>query len=351
MIGVQVSEAAFSKARYKIKPKLFKQLSLDLLVLAIDGSTTNLPSSKNIEAYFGVYSTNKHGCKRYLARMLMVYDVLNDFVVSSRLSKMFYGESRLMMDCIREIVGKVNDHIYVMDRNFDSFALIKSVLKTDPQSQLCVRLSSRSGLYQKVLDNPKDDFITLWTPSRRERKNCESKELDTDALSVRITKVVLNSGEVEVLVSTLYEDQKYTSQDLATLYSLRWGVEEGFKNLKPKMKLEHYGCKKVAGVYQEFYAHILMMNLVALHGMIANEQIEKRTNQRKYSYTYNWKNGYRFVRASIVELFSMPRKIMARIGELIDCFQQSIVAIKPGRSFVRDMRWNQVKTRITHYNK
>ena len=323
----------------------------NLLVLAIDGSTSNLPGSKDIEAYFGVYSADKNGRKRYTARMLMVYDVLNHFVLSARISKMCFGESSLMMGCIKEFVGKLRNYIYVMDRNFDSFNLIKSVLKTDARAQLCVRLSSRSGFYKRVLAHPSEDFITTWEPSNKERRNCRSKGLDSDPISVRITKVELNSGEIELLVSTLYNQQKYTKEDLANLYSLRWGVEEGFKNLKPKMKLEHYGCKKTTGVFQEFYAHIFMMNLVALHGMIAHLEIERKTNQRTYSYTYNWKNGYRFIRESIVELLSIPKKIKAYLERIIEKFQQSIVAIKPGRSFVRDMRWNTVKTRITHYNK
>jgi hypothetical protein len=25
---------------------------------------------------------------------------------------------------------------------------------------------------------------------------------------------------------------------------MRWGVEEGIENLKPKIKVEHFGCRK-----------------------------------------------------------------------------------------------------------
>lgn len=323
----------------------------DLLVLAIDGSTSHLPSSKDIESHFGVYATNKYGLKCYKARMLMVYDVLNRFVLSACLSKLCFGESRLMIDCIGKWSGKLRSHVYVMDRNFDSFGLLKQVLTTDPHAHLCVRLSSRSHFYDQVLAHPAEDFITTWTPSKDECKNCKSKQIDTEPLTVRVTKVMLKTGEVELLVSTLTDQRTYSQEDLATLYSLRWGVEEGFKNLKPKMKLEHYGCKKTKGVYQEFYAHIFMMNLVSLHGMLAAAKVEAKTHQRAYAYTYNWKNAYRFMRASIVELFSKEAWIATCLEQLIERFQRSIIPIKPGRSFVRDMRSNNVKTRITHYNK
>lgn len=321
------------------------------LVLGIDGSTSNLPCSKSIKSYFGIYSTNKHGVNRYTARMLMVYDVLNKFVLSARLSKMCFGESRLMADCMKELAGKLSKFIYVMDRNFDSFGTIKSVLKIDPKAHLCVRLSSRSGFYKNVLADPSQDFVTTWEPSKKEQRSCKSKEISSEPIQVRITKVVLNTGEIEILVSTLLDQGKYSRSDMATLYSLRWGVEEGFKNLKPKMKLEYYGCKKPTGVYQEFYAHLFMMNLVALHGMIANLDIEESNKRKMHDYAYNWKNGYRFVRESILDFLSFSRKIRANLENIIQKMTLSLVAIIPGRTFVRDMRWNQVKTRITSYNK
>ncbi|MEM0940889.1 MAG: hypothetical protein AAGI25_14025 [Bacteroidota bacterium] len=140
--------------------------------------------------------------------------------------------------------------------------------------------------------------------------------------------------------------------DLYTLYGLRWGVEEGFKNLKPKMKLEYYGCKKVEGGYQEFYAHIFRMNLVALHGRIAQREIEEKTNQTKYDYTYHWKNSYRLVRGTLVELFTCAgHKVTAIIEGLIRRFARSITPIKPGRVFPRDLRRTKIRTQITPYNK
>ncbi|MEM6831257.1 MAG: IS4 family transposase [Bacteroidota bacterium] len=367
IISGESSSAAFSKARYKVKCKFFKRLCSmtfssylrmsckkrwkGFLVLGIDGSTSNLPSSKSIKSYFGVYATNKHGVNRYTARILMVYDVLNKFVLSARLSKMCFGESRLMSDCIKELAGKLSRYIYVMDRNFDSFSTIKSVLNMNAKTDLCIRLSSRPGFYKRVLADPSQDFITSWEPSPKEKRSCKSKEISSEPIQVRVTKVVLSTGEIEILISTLLDQRKYTRSDMATLYSLRWGIEEGFKNLKPKMKLEYYGCKKPAGVYQEFYAHIFMMNLVALHGMIASLDIEEGNKTKKYDYAYNWKNSYRFVRESIIDYLFFSRKIKANLEKIIQKITHSLVAIIPGRKFVRDMRWNEVKTRITSYNK
>lgn len=322
-----------------------------LLVLAIDGSTCSLPSHKAIESFFSVHSINKFGVKRYKARVLMVYDVLNKCVLSAMMSKMRFGEAKLLTNCIKQLTGKLSKHIYVMDRNFDGFCQIKGVLLVDPKAALCVRLSSRSGFFKRIMARPENDFTVEWGPSNTEKKNCRRNGLDTAPLLVRVTKVTLKTGEIEILVSNLMQMDQYTSDDLAYLYSLRWGVEEAFKNLKSKMKLEHFGCKKPRGVYQEFYAHIFMMNLVGLHGIIANASIEKKTAHRVHRYTYNWKNGYRFVRASLVKVMSKINNISKYIEWIIDHLQLSLIAIKPGRSFVRDMRWNEIKTRTSQYYK
>ena len=50
--------------------------------------------------------------------------------------------------------------------------------------------------------------------------------------------------------------KQITKEDMKALFALRWGVEGGIKKLKPKMKLEKFGCRKQEGVYQDFYAHI-----------------------------------------------------------------------------------------------
>ena len=105
--GKSVTGSAFTQARYKVKPEVFEDLNKLVAktyhisskkqwkghcLLAGDGSTLNLPSSKDIETYFGVYSITDMGVKRYLARVVLLYDVLNDFIIDGKLSRMSKGE-------------------------------------------------------------------------------------------------------------------------------------------------------------------------------------------------------------------------------------------------------------------
>lgn len=129
-----VTGSAFTQARYKVKAGLFEtlcEITTDAYhaserifwkgyrLLAGDGSTLNLPASKDIEAYFGVHSITEKGIKRYLARVFFFYDVLNDCVAKGKLSKMEHGEKTLMLQCLETM--PVDKSILILDRGFVIF--------------------------------------------------------------------------------------------------------------------------------------------------------------------------------------------------------------------------------------
>lgn len=356
-----VSGSAFTQARYKVLAEVFEELCTlceqayeasdrerwkGYRLLAGDGSTLNLPVSRDIEAYFGVHSVTKAGVKRYVARTLFLYDVLNDFVVRGKVSPFSTGEKPLLMDSLEGL--SPDQSILILDRGFGNFCTLREL--ADQQRLFCVRLSVKNSNFAKqALAYPQDDFITTWEPSDREKYNSRNNGIEPRPMKVRVTKILLDSGEIELLVTNLYDFTTITSEDLRELYHLRWGVEEGFKNLKPKMKIEHFGCKKTQGIFQEFYAHIFCMNLIALTGQLANGAIATQTTHRKYRYKYNWKNAYRFVRNKLSAFLTMS-SIDAWLDELIAQISASIIPIKPGRHFIRDMV-SLKKHRITQFYK
>lgn len=118
------------------------------------------------------------------------------------------------------------------------------------------------------------------------------------------------------------------------------------------MKVEQFGCRKPQGIYQEFYAHILAMNMVALAGIAATEQIEtklrSRKKKRKLSYKFSWKNAFLQLRKRIVDLFSQEcaEKILET---LVDKIAWNLVAVIKGRKFSRKSL--EKRTRINQYYK
>ena len=136
------------------------------------------------------------------------------------------------------------------------------------------------------------------------------------------------------MITSLLDIEEFTAQDINELYRLRWNIEEGYKKLKPKMKLEQFGCKKTEGIYQEFHSHIFMMNLTTLVGNQAQEIISEKTQKRRHLYKYNWTNAYKFIRNSWTTLYRSIDKESV-IGDIIAMIVKSKIAVVPDRSFIR----------------
>jgi len=114
------------------------------------------------------------------------------------------------------------------------------------------------------------------------------------------------------------------------------------------MKLEQFGSRKPEGIFQEFEAHLFMMNLVAIMGNIAQDEVEKKCRKRKLKYRYNWQNAYRFIRNKMVDLLNLL-SIEQLIEQLIELIAASVISIKPKRSFPRSaLRKNKTRLHQTY---
>ena len=308
-------------------PKLWKGYRL----VAGDGTTVNLPVSESTVAHFGLFRESSHGGKTVLANACMLYDVLTDFALASCISPFSVGEKTLMARLVHQT--PLTNSVIILDRGFSSFSFLK--ILNNSNLKFCIRLKTSGNLFaQDVLADSRLDFITDWKPSEAERSTCKKKELEPGPIKVRVTKIVLPSGEIEVLVSSLFDMDTFTAEDMEQLYHLRWAIEEGFKDLKPKMKLEQFGCKRQEGVYQEFYSHIFMMNLTTIIGTEAQKTIELKTKGRKYRYKYNWSNAFKYIQNSFVKLLT-GNNLEDIIHFIISQIEKSVVAIVPNRKFVR----------------
>ena len=355
-----VTGAAFSLARYKIDLSFFKDLNKVLVdfhqqapdkrwkgfqLIAGDGSTVSLPASRQMKDYFGTYSTSKSGTKSCLAQVFMLFDVYTDVVIDGRLSKMADSEKRLLKNCLTDL--PVTNSIFILDRGFGYFNVCKRFL--DQKRNFCIRMSGSNSAFGKLIsEEQSDDFLTYWIPSEKERITCREHGQNYEPIKLRVSKVKLPSGEIEILVSSLYDMNAFSLNDIKELYRLRWGIEEGFKKLKPKMKLEQFGSRKPHGIFQEFEAHLFMMNMVALIGNVAQEVVKKKCNKRALRYKYNWQNAFRFVRSEIIQLLNKT-DVRRLINKLIGLISTSVIAIKPDRCFPRvELRKNKTRLHQTY---
>lgn len=76
---------------------------------------------------------------------------------------------------------------------------------------------------------------------------------------------MLANGTLEVLLTSPFDREKFTLESIKQAYGLRWHIEECYKRLKISPELENFSGIHLEAVLQEFWAHLVMCNLLALH--------------------------------------------------------------------------------------
>jgi hypothetical protein len=227
-----VTGATFSIARYKIEWEFFRDLLNHTVqefeaqtglhrywksyrVIACDGTTISVPVSKDTIEHLKLYSETSEGTKTVLASACMLYDVLSNQVIDAAIDASDISEEELF----QRMLEKTNlfNTILLLDRGFSTFSLYQQLAQKG--AKFCIRQkTSNNNFSEMALQHPKDDFITMWEPSASERSTCKQKGISTQPLQVRVTKIVLPSGEIELLISNLFDMELITADDLKALY-------------------------------------------------------------------------------------------------------------------------------------
>ncbi len=143
--------------------------------------------------------------------------------------------------------------------------------------------------------------------------------------------IELETGEKEILVTSLTDTEKYNYGLFQSLYHQRWGIEESYKKLKFRCELENFSGKSILSIRQDFYAKILIMNLTALFIISSLEEVEQKTKDSKHKYKINWAQAIGKMKNNFLYLF-----IKRSVGDYIKRIQEMIIEnlcpIRPGRT-------------------
>jgi hypothetical protein len=166
--------------------------------------------------------------------------------------------------------------------------------------------------------------------------------LDKKPIKVRMLRVELDSGETEILVTSLTDMQKHPYELFSELYHLRWPVEEDYKTLKYRLQIENFSGKSVHSVYQDFHAKMLSKNLAAAIASTTKGQILKKSENLNFLHQINFAQALSRMKNTIVLLFNHS---FEKIGHLIEklraIFIKTTEEVRPNRKFPRRHRVKQ----------
>lgn len=328
-----MTKQSFSELRQKISPKAFIELN-DMFMekfydevkfkthkgyrlLAIDGSITEVPNSKKTRKYFGTYhNQSEYGIAR--AMVSVIYDIENDFLIETDITSWQSSEREVAKKLIKKLETKgFKNDLILFDRGYPSVDIFNFL--EEKKLKFLMRVKANKCQKQIDLANKKDQII----------------KLDKLQTSLRVINIVLDTGEIEKLVTNLGEEFIY--EEFKELYFKRWGIEIKYNQLKSKYDLENFSGSLPICIEQDFYANIYLVNLLTLAKNEANEQVQEEKKNLKYDYKINMNI---FVGKMIPTLISIlleenPQKRSDSYQNVINQIKRNVVAIRPNRTFKR----------------
>ena len=339
------TQSAFIQSRNKIKPEVFKHLSSTLVsefytdndlsiklwngfrLLAVDGSRINLPDRKELEHIYG-RTNNQTGSGVVQARTSVLYDVLNNIVIDSKLVPLKIGEAPLAKKHLE--YSKKGDLI-IYDRGYPSFELVYSHNKVEVDFLFRVKVNFNNLVKEFVSSGKKSQIVELM-PGKN--KCYKDKEFSKNSfIKVRLISVKLNDESIEVLMTSLLNSKKYRSNLFKELYFKRWGVETYYDELKNKLKVEYFSGYSNNTIHQDFNVAIFISNIQTLIVNELEEEIREKTKDRKLKYKVNSNLSYGFLKDRIISLLTKGDDMEE---ELKNLFKQHLIPIRPHRKNIRD---------------
>ena len=351
--GRQVTKSAFSQARKKFKHTAFIELNDDQVryfyahfapdtwhgfrLLAIDGTMATLPKNEAVGAHFGYWHPQAGGqCPK--ARISQLFDVLNKISVDAQIAPKDRGERDLATEHLGHL--SAND-LVLLDRGYPAFWLFSAIRSTG--AHFCSRMCLQEwNVVKAFLSSALCEQIVELEPAYSAEKACEERRLSQAPIPVRLLRIELPNGEIEVLATSLLDQACYPYELFKELYIQRWPIEEDYKAMKSRLEVENWSGESVEAVRQDFHATFFAKNLAAILAQPAQHAVREQSAHKKYTYKVNMTHLYGQLKMNIVKLFTAanPLKLLRILWQHMT---KTIEPIRPHRSNPRNKRVRRVR--------
>lgn len=317
--------AAFVQQRSKILPTAFEDIFKSFTnssnpnatyksyrVLAIDGSDLHVPTNpKDKDSYFPRINDKR---PYNLLHLDALYDVCDKIYVNTIIQKSRNSnENQALIGMVDRNAGTM-DTLIIADRGYESYNALAHIQEKGWKFLFRVKDATSSGGIANGLDLPQDNeydiFINLHLSAGRTKDHWElyknkntykrishpenfdffinpAGERDVLMfyhLPFRILKIKLGEDTYETILTNLPADT-FSLSEIKKLYSMRWGIETSFRDLKYPLGLLNFHARKTDLIYQEIYAHLLLYNFVSL--IMSSHKLECLTRKHDYKSSFS----------------------------------------------------------------
>ena len=349
-----VTAGAWSQARAKLRHTAFIELNQKCVLpavyaserevrswqghrlVAIDGSVVRLPQSQEISQEFGsLQSANQGGdCAiRYSeGRMVVLYDVLNCIACSAVLGRYQQSETTLALEQLEALQP---GDVCVLDRGFVGYPFLARLQARG--AHFVARCSRRSFAVAQELfecNAAGQERVVKLTALSAQRSDLQQAGVALE-MTVRFISLRLATGELEVLVTSLLDCERYPATALSQVYAQRWGEETCFFLLKSRLDLENFSGRTVEAVQQDFHSTVLLSNLERLLTEPAARRLEEQSTACKHPKKVNHAVSYHALKSHLWDLLHSDLIADQLLSRLQGMFAASPVSARPKRKIPR----------------
>jgi hypothetical protein len=363
---VEISIQDYFARRQHLNYKAFEVLNTDYLqdfyggkepcfwkgyiVLAIDGSGVEISNSEENRETFGVAKTER-GATVARASLSCVNDVLNQYILDIQVCR--YQSSEIVaaknhIESIKKITGE-HPVLIIFDRGYPSLEFINFLEKQGISYLIRLRESS----YRKERSNMESDNEEVKIEHKCARISA-LKRKDPSAAQELIEKCFTKARIIETKIGKGKSGWAFITnlagghsiEEIGRLYWKRWNIEKKFHTLKNKMKFESNTGKASIYVRQDFWAQVIIFNMVqdAIHSK--EEELKEKSKQKKYKYEMKMNENVaigllkeQFIRLMIED---NPKKRSTMFDKLTNDILKNIVPVRPDLPD-KPRKWNKYK--------
>lgn len=350
---LEYTKQAYSKARQNLKPSAYQQLNDIVLettyenpfktfkgyrVIAVDGSTVQLPNTKDMREKYGVFSEDNANYPA--ARMCLTYDVLNEIILNGQLFSYNQSEQISALELIPQIYPSNAPDILLFDRGFPSVRLILLLNELNKKYIIRVSKSFLKEVNEFIKGNETDQTINIDITKRRIATNRIQDITEPVNFDLRCVRIALET-EDEILITNLFSDQM-NLEELKDLYNKRWGIETNYNLVKNVLELENFTGDTERVVQQDFYATIYITNLASVIIDDAQQKYEANGGNegKKHEYKVNKRLAIAYLKNELlhVMLEDDHAKSMKLYEKFVKKLSKQVLPVRKDRKFERPMR-------------
>jgi hypothetical protein len=334
--GEPISQQAFSKLRMNFDHSPFETMVREAVkkeysgeydlplwhgyhVHGVDGSYLQLPRTDELRQEFGV----RGGGDLPSAGISVLFDVLHGWpldpsIVHTDMNERVECEKHIRFLC-GQLPNVARKSILTIDRGYPSLDLFEKIQASG--LKFVARCSSQ--VMREINDAPMGDSrVTL-----------------SNGVTVRVIKFTLPNGAVETLATNLFE---LTPNELTELYTLRWGIETAYFQLKQELSVEKFSGKTPNTIRQDFWASMVLMQAVAVFQKDADAAVRKRQEGKPVKHLNRARTSDLIVtlrdRFIFAVLCGRPMFCAKEMETVIKTMARVVSPVRQGRSFKRVFR-------------